>query len=87
MDLFEFDDKHGWSQPRRESAARWMRKWLLGQDGPVSEPTAAELRRLAMPPHDRASGLRLACQVKVLGDVTVTRHAGLFGQKTDQPKL
>ncbi|HYE99939.1 MAG TPA: acetylxylan esterase [Planctomycetota bacterium] len=38
VDFFEFDDKHGWSRPRRESAARFMRKWLLGQDGPVAEP-------------------------------------------------
>jgi dienelactone hydrolase len=37
-DLFEFDDKHGWSQPRRQSAVRWMRRWLLDDPRPVSEP-------------------------------------------------
>ncbi len=41
VDLFEFDDKHGWSQPRRESAARWMRRWLLDDPKPVSEPAFA----------------------------------------------
>jgi ferredoxin len=55
--------------------------------GAVSEPTPAELRRLALPPHDRAAGLRLACQVNVLGDVTVTKYEGLFGQKTDAKKF
>jgi ferredoxin len=55
-------------------------------EGHVSPPTAAEQRRLAMPPHDLHSGLRLACQVSVLGDVTVTKYEGLFGQKTDRPK-
>jgi dienelactone hydrolase len=38
VELFEFDDKHGWSQPRRESAARWMRRWLLDDPRPVAEP-------------------------------------------------
>jgi ferredoxin len=54
-------------------------------EGPVSEPTAAELRRLRFPPHDPASGLRLACQTNVLGDVTVTKHPGLWGQHTEPP--
>ena len=49
-------------------------------EGPVSEPTKAELRRLRRAPHDPASGLRLACQCNVLGDITVTKHDGLFGQ-------
>jgi dienelactone hydrolase len=36
VDLFEWDDKHGWSKPRRESAMRWMRRWLLEvDDAPV----------------------------------------------------
>lgn len=25
---FEFDDTHGWSQPRREAAVRWLARWL-----------------------------------------------------------
>ncbi len=56
-------------------------------EGPVSEPTAAELRRLRFPPHEPSSGLRLACQVSVLGDVKVTKHAGLWGQHmhADEP--
>lgn len=53
-------------------------------EGPVSDPTAIELRRLRLPPHDPASGLRLACQTSVLGDVTVTKHPGFFGQHGDE---
>lgn len=53
-------------------------------EGPVSEPTAREKLRLALPPHDLDSGLRLACQTEVLGDIHVTKHEGLFGQK-DEP--
>lgn len=50
-------------------------------EGPVSEPTAAERRRLSLPPHRSDSGLRLACQCNVLGDITVTKYEGLWGQR------
>ena len=52
-------------------------------EGLVSDPTAAELRRLRLPPHRVDSGLRLACQCSVLGDVTVTKYAGLWGQRAE----
>jgi cephalosporin-C deacetylase-like acetyl esterase len=35
--LFEFDDKHGFSKPRREAAMRWLRRWLLGKDDAPTE--------------------------------------------------
>ncbi|MBI2807361.1 MAG: acetylxylan esterase [Planctomycetes bacterium] len=35
--LFEYDDKHGFSKPRREAAMRWMRRWLLNKDDAPSE--------------------------------------------------
>ncbi len=53
-------------------------------DGPVSEPTDRERRRLAFPPHDRESGLRLSCQTRVDGDLTVRKHDGFWGQKIDR---
>ncbi|HLY07929.1 MAG TPA: prolyl oligopeptidase family serine peptidase [Planctomycetota bacterium] len=37
VDLIEYNDKHGFSQPRREAALRWMRRWLQGIDDAVSE--------------------------------------------------
>ena len=54
-------------------------------EGPVSEPTAAELRRLRFPPHQPEAGLRLACQMHRAGRLTVTKYEGLFGQHTDSP--
>lgn len=34
--MFEYDDKHGFSKPRRQAAMRWMRRWLLDRnDSPV----------------------------------------------------
>jgi hypothetical protein len=37
VSLFEFDDKHGFSKPRREAATRWMCNWLLDADGDFKE--------------------------------------------------
>src|SRR5262245_19871923 len=50
-------------------------------EGDVSPPTPAEERRLAIFPHKPDSGVRLACQVSVLGDLVVTKPPGLFGQR------
>ena len=50
-------------------------------EGPVSEPTAPESRRLRLPPHHPEEGLRLACQCNVLGDITVTKREGFFGTR------
>lgn len=49
-------------------------------EGKVSEPTAIERVRLELPPHGGGSGLRLACQCKVLGDLVVTKDPGVWGQ-------
>jgi hypothetical protein len=35
---FEYDDTHGWSQPRREAAYRWLDKHFLGRDADGAEP-------------------------------------------------
>jgi cephalosporin-C deacetylase-like acetyl esterase len=36
--LFTFDDEHGFSQPRRQAAVAWMRRWLADDERPVIEP-------------------------------------------------
>lgn len=35
---FEYDDPHGWSQPRREAAYRWLMKWFRNQETDGKEP-------------------------------------------------
>lgn len=52
-------------------------------DGEVSEPTAVEQARLSVPPHDSDSGLRLACQTTVEGDLTVWKNDGFWGQHVE----
>ncbi len=49
VDLFESDEEHGFTRPRRVAAARWMSRWLLGRDEAFDEPdfpiaTDAELQ-------------------------------------------
>jgi ferredoxin len=53
-------------------------------DGDVSERSRREDARLAVPPHDPESGLRLACQTRVEGDVTVEKYPGFWGQHTEE---
>jgi dienelactone hydrolase len=36
--LFTYDDEHGFSQPRRQAAVAWMRRWLADDDRAVIEP-------------------------------------------------
>lgn len=52
---------------------------LVRVEGMVSEPTEIEQLRMAIPPHSQHHDRRLACQVKVLGDVKVTKFDGHFG--------
>ncbi len=51
--------------------------------GEVSPPTWKEKIRLALPPHRPEQNRRLACQVKVLGDVGVTKYNGFWGEGTE----
>lgn len=43
VQLVTVDDGHGISQPKREAAARWFRKWFYKDDQPVREAPAAIL--------------------------------------------
>jgi ferredoxin len=52
--------------------------------GAVSDMSSGERRRLSFPPHDVEDGLRLSCQTTVLGDVTVTKHGGFWGQDVER---
>ncbi len=38
VDLFESDEEHGFTKPRRVATARWMSRWLLKRDEAIDEP-------------------------------------------------
>jgi len=37
VELAEADEQHGYTAPLRVAVARWMRRWLLGVDEPITE--------------------------------------------------
>ncbi len=49
-------------------------------EGEVSEMSLREKTRLSLPPHAPSQNRRLSCQVKVLGDLKVTKYDGFWGQ-------
>lgn len=51
-------------------------------EGEVSDMSWREKTRLSLPPHSSETQRRLACQVKVLGDIQVTKYDGFWGQGT-----
>ena len=51
--------------------------------GEVSGANWKDIGRRSIPPHDRTRDLRLACQTKVLGDITVTKFNRFWGQGED----
>ena len=38
LGYFEYNDPHGWSQPRREATYAWFDRWFHGRLDPVPEP-------------------------------------------------
>ncbi|HSM81382.1 MAG TPA: 2Fe-2S iron-sulfur cluster-binding protein [Nodosilinea sp.] len=55
---------------------------IEGAEGAVSAPNWRDRTRRSLPPHDPQRDLRLACQTQVLGDITVTKYDGFWGQGT-----
>ncbi len=53
-------------------------------DGAVGDRSRRERLRLTVPPHDPDDELRLACQTRVLGNVTVEKYPGFWGQHTEE---
>ena len=38
IEIIENDAPHGYTRPLREATARWMSRWLLHKDEPITEP-------------------------------------------------
>lgn len=48
--------------------------------GEVSPPNWKDIARRSLPPHQLEQNRRLACQTQVLGDITVQKYDGFWGQ-------
>ena len=55
---------------------------IEGASGAVNEANWRDRTRRSLPPHDGDRDLRLACQTQVLGDISVTKYDGFWGQGT-----
>jgi ferredoxin len=56
--------------------------------GEVSPPNFREEGRLRFPPHQNGpEPLRLSCQCRVMGDVSVIKYPGFWGQHTAQEAI
>lgn len=60
--------------------------WIKGI---VNQKTFMERWRLRFPPHKGKDGIRLACQVRVWGDLEIIKGEGFWGQKinVEDPKI
>jgi dienelactone hydrolase len=84
VDLFEYNDKHGFSQPRREAAMRWMRRWLLDIDDAPREsdfPVAKDAELLCTPGGQVIKDLKGVSAF----DLNAQRSAELAGQRSAGP--
>lgn len=48
--------------------------------GEVSQANWKDRARRSLPPHSLKKNRRLACQTKVLGDISITKYSGFWGQ-------
>lgn len=48
--------------------------------GKVSPPNWKDKARRSLPPHSLEQNRRLACQIKILGDIEVIKYNGFWGQ-------
>lgn len=53
-------------------------------EGAVSEANWRDRTRRSLPPHSLTQNRRLACQTQVMGDITVTKYDGFWGQGEQQ---
>jgi len=56
-------------------------------DGAVSPPNWRDTTRRSLPPHSLERDRRLACQTEVLGDLSITKFDGFWGQGPQQVAL
>ncbi|WP_436489593.1 alpha/beta hydrolase family protein [Chitinophaga sp. ARDCPP14] len=69
VQLLTVDDGHGISQPKREAAARWFRRWLYQDDKPVQEGALAVLPATAL--NCTGSG---ELNNSISGEITLQQH-------------
>ncbi len=90
VDLFETDGKHGWPEPMRVAAARWMRRWLLGIDDAITEPefpVAADAELWCTPRGEvmLLPGARSVYDLNRELEARLAQRRKMFWQQADRP--
>ncbi len=76
VDLFESDEPHGFTRPRRLATARFMRRWLLKQDDDFAASEPAPLGDSALQCTQKGQvGLAYTNEVSVFGLIHETANA------------
>jgi cephalosporin-C deacetylase-like acetyl esterase len=82
--LFSYDDEHGFSQPRRQAAVAWMRRWLAGDERPVVEPSLTLQTDAALQVTSAGQVVREFDNEQTVIDFNRQRAAELADQRRDR---
>ncbi|MCA9162838.1 MAG: acetylxylan esterase [Planctomycetales bacterium] len=88
VDLVEADEPHGFTQPLRVGATRWMRRWLLGVDDAITEPelTTFSLTELQCTPDGQVMKLPNEKSVFQLNAERAAEMAAVRAELWDGPR-
>ncbi len=73
MDMFAYNDTHSFSQPRREAAAQWMCRWLLGKPATIQEPELVPFDRKQLQVTESGQVLREFADALSVSDLNLRR--------------
>ncbi|MDR3637487.1 MAG: PKD domain-containing protein [Isosphaeraceae bacterium] len=82
VDLFESDEPHGFTKPRREASVRWLRRWLLSKDEPTVE-SGSSLVPDAQLQCTESGQVLSALRGKSVFDLNAAREAELATQRAE----
>ncbi len=91
MDIVDFDDKHGFSRPRRVAAMRFLRRWLVGKDDNPNEQemtlsSDAELQctKSGEVLTDFPSGVNVVALHRARAETLANQRAALWNESTEK---
>ncbi|MCA9102860.1 MAG: acetylxylan esterase [Planctomycetales bacterium] len=84
--FFSFPDGHGFSQPRREAAVAWMRRWLAGDNRRISEAEPTLQSDVALQVSPSGQVMRDFDDEVTVTDVVVAEAHRLAAARANQPQ-
>lgn len=81
MAMFAYNDGHAFSQPRREAAATWMKRWLWHDPSPVGESKAIVQKARDLQVTDSGQVLREFSGALSVSDLNLIRARELYSKR------